>query len=64
MNDEGIVRPHGLSYFFIRHSLFDILLFLRLPSGIEPCSPQSQCDALPNKLKTTFDAGLRLELRR
>ena len=40
---------------------FNILCFsvpysmlFRLSPGIEPCSSHSQCDALPNKLKTTF----------
>lgn len=46
-------------HFFIPCS--SVLLFFcsfRLSPGIEPCSPPSQEGALPNKLKTTFDAGI------
>ena len=32
-----------------------------LTPGIEPCSPQPQCDALPNKLKPTSDIGVGFE---
>jgi hypothetical protein len=32
-----------------------------LTPGIEPCSPQPQCGALPNKLEPTFEVGVGFE---
>jgi hypothetical protein len=45
-------------------SLFNIpcSLFFWLTPGFEPCSPHSQCDTLPDKLKPTFVIEDRFEL--
>ena len=50
------------NYILFTNSFFKPVSLKRLTPGLEPCSPHSQCGALPYKLKPTFITKLLLRI--